>query len=39
MDETMDRINQLATERHMLYHLAGHELHHLEIIKEKYLSI
>ena len=26
-----------VTVRGLLYHLAGHELHHLEIIKEKYL--
>jgi uncharacterized damage-inducible protein DinB len=27
-----------CTVRGLLYHLAGHELHHLRIIKEKYLS-
>jgi len=26
-----------ATVRAMAYHLAGHELHHLNIIREKYL--
>jgi uncharacterized damage-inducible protein DinB len=28
----------MCTVRGLLYHLAGHELHHLRIIKEKYLS-
>ncbi len=27
-----------ATVRALSYHIAGHELHHLNIIKEKYLS-
>lgn len=27
----------VASVRGLLYHLAGHELHHLEILKEKYL--
>jgi uncharacterized damage-inducible protein DinB len=31
--------NHVSSVRGLLYHLAGHELHHLEIIKEKYLSI
>jgi uncharacterized damage-inducible protein DinB len=29
--------NHSVTVRALLYHLAGHELHHLNIIKEKYL--
>ena len=29
--------NNVSSVRGLLYHLAGHELHHLEIIKEKYL--
>jgi len=31
--------NNVSSVRGLLYHLAGHELHHLEIIKEKYLSV
>jgi len=30
--------NNVSSVRGLLYHLAGHELHHLEIIKEKYLA-
>jgi len=29
--------NNKATVRAMAYHIAGHELHHMNIIKEKYL--
>lgn len=28
-----------ATVRALLYHIAGHELHHINIIKEKYLNL
>lgn len=31
--------NNVYSVRGLLYHLAGHELHHLEIIKEKYLCL
>jgi len=31
--------NHSVTVRALIYHLAGHELHHLNIIKEKYLLI
>ena len=30
--------NHVVSVRALLYHLAGHELHHLNIIREKYLS-
>jgi uncharacterized damage-inducible protein DinB len=30
--------NNLATVRALGYHIAGHELHHINIIKEKYLN-
>ena len=29
--------NNKATVRALAYHIAGHELHHINIIKEKYL--
>jgi len=29
--------NNVYSVRGLLYHLAGHELHHLNILKEKYL--
>ena len=31
--------NNTATVRALAYHIAGHELHHMNIIKEKYLSV
>jgi hypothetical protein len=30
--------NHVVSVRALLYHMAGHELHHLHIIEEKYLS-
>jgi len=30
--------NNLATVRALAYHIAGHELHHINIIKQRYLS-
>ena len=31
--------NKLATVRALGYHIAGHELHHMKILSEKYLSM
>lgn len=37
LDESGALVNE-RTVRALIYHIAGHELHHLKIIREKYLS-
>lgn len=33
------RVENIRTVRAMAYHIAGHELHHIQIIREKYLRL